>query len=167
MRRMKRKSRFPATLSLLLALFASIQTSDGQEVKLALTPEMVINQSERGNPQAMVDEQELIGDPPAGEPQSTWKINSMYWRTFPYSAHIDLGTKRNLSSLRIFDTFNSGNLVISTGEPGNWRDATTLAIRLPDGKNVTDAATGEPLDVKDGKLILSMYPCQLRAVHVQ
>jgi len=93
----------------------------GQEVKIRLTPDMVVNEAERGNPDAMVDEQELIGDPPSGQPESTWKINSQFWKTFPYSAHIDLGTERDLSHLWIFDTYNNGELVVSVGKPGDWR----------------------------------------------
>lgn len=122
MGQMAKKSRFLVVTALPAALFASSQTGHGQEVRLALTPEMVINESNSGNPQALVDVQELIGDPPAGEPKNTGKINSKYWRTFPYSAHIDLGMRRNPSTLRIFDTFNLGKLAISAGEPGNWRE---------------------------------------------
>jgi len=115
-------------LSILLALALSLASGTqvcGQELRIRLTGDMVVNETERGNPEAMVDEQELIGDPPSGKPESTWKVNSRFWKTFPYSAHVDLGTERNLSHLWIFDTYNHGELVVSAGKPGDWREVLT------------------------------------------
>ena len=117
--------RFLVLIAILWVNLGYNRSSCGQEVKLALTPEMVINETDKGNPEAMLDEQELIGDPPSGEPESTWKVKSQDWKVFPAAAYIDLGSERNLSSLRVFDTFNSGKLVVSAGEPGNWREVTT------------------------------------------
>jgi hypothetical protein len=111
-------------LALLLfsaALVAARPATGAEETRVVLTPDMVLNEAERGNPEAMVDEQALIGDPPSGEPENTWQIKSNYWNTFPYSAHVDLGRERNLSSLWIFDTYNHGELIVSTGEPGAWK----------------------------------------------
>ena len=94
-----------------------------EEIKLDLTPQMVVNESDKGNPEAMVDEQELIGNPPSGKPESTWNVPSNYWKAFPYSAYVDLGKETNLSNLWLFDTYNVGKLTISIGTPGNWREA--------------------------------------------
>lgn len=110
-----------ATPSLVLA---------AEETRVALAPHMVVNEAERGNPEAMVDEQDLVGDPPSGEPESTWKVKSNYWKTFPYSAYVDLGSRRNLSSLWIFDTYNVGELVISAGEPGAWEEVFTHETKV-------------------------------------
>ena len=93
----------------------------GQETRIPLDPKMVVNERDRGNPEAMVDEQARIGAPPSGKPESTWKVNSKYWKTFPYSAYLDLGQERNLSSLWLFDTFNNGELVLYAGTPQKWQ----------------------------------------------
>jgi hypothetical protein len=42
-----------------------------------------------------------------------------------------------------------------------------VTITLPSQGAVTDAATGQQLNASDGKLTLSMYPCQLRALRIQ
>ncbi len=109
-------------MSLLAASVGSWSAVSGQEMRLTLTPGMVVNERERGNPEAMVDEQEQVGDPPSGQPESTWKVNSQYWKTFPYAAYLDLGRERNLSSLWIYDTFNNGEMIIFAGTPGNWHE---------------------------------------------
>ena len=106
----------------LLAWNCSLSTALSQEIRVTLTPDMVVNERERGNPEAMIDEQDKIGDPPTGQPESTWKINSKHWKTFPYGAYLDLGHGRKLSSLWIFDTFNHGELIVHAGTPGNWKE---------------------------------------------
>lgn len=122
---------FSTLLVLVLSLASGMHvTVRAREVKIRLTADMVVNEAERGNPDAMVDEQELIGDPPSGKPESTWKINSQFWKTFPYSAYIDLGTERNLSHLWFFDTYNHGELVVAAGEPGDWRGADPRNTRI-------------------------------------
>ena len=83
----------------LLAAGGIVAPALAQEVKVQLKPEMVVNESELGNPQAMVDEQQLIGDPPTGKPENTWKVNSRFWKMFPKSAYVDLGRETNLSTL--------------------------------------------------------------------
>lgn len=100
---------------------------NAQTVRLNLTPGMVFNELGEGNPEAMVDEQDAVGDPPSGEPQNAWSINSRYWQNNqPLHAHLDLGRVRNLSSLWIYDTFNVGPLQISVGEPENWNTVKTV-----------------------------------------
>ena len=37
-----------------------------QEVRIRVTPEMVVNEAPFGDPAGIVDEQELAGDPPSG-----------------------------------------------------------------------------------------------------
>jgi len=91
------------------------------EVRVPLLPKMVVNESDRGSPEAMVDEQAAIGDPPSGNPTSAWRIESRFWKNFPYSAYLDLGRNRHLSCLWLFDTHGIGELVVSAGEPGRWR----------------------------------------------
>ena len=101
--------------------------ADAQTVRVPLTPDMVAGQSDSGNPEAMVDEQAVVGDPPTGTPENAWSVNSKFWNNKePLHAHLDLGRVRNLSSLWIFDTFNIGPLTISSGEPGKWTPLTTV-----------------------------------------
>jgi hypothetical protein len=45
-------------------------------------------------------------------------------------------------------------------------DKENVQVQLPAGK-VTDAATGEAIESADGKVTLTMYPYQLRALHVE
>ena len=107
-------------------LFAfTLGTLPAQEVRLELRPDMVVNEAEVGDPAGLVDEQQCIIGPPAGKPSSIWKINSRHNKTFPYSAHVDLGAVKNLSVLWLFDTHNKGDVVISAGEPGAWRPVAT------------------------------------------
>ncbi|MDP7251589.1 MAG: hypothetical protein QGF00_18420 [Planctomycetota bacterium] len=86
---------------------------------------MVINEADVGDPAGLVDEQDKIIGPPAGKPDSIWKINSFHNKKYPFSAHIDLGEEKNLSKLWLFDTHSSGQVVISHGKPGDWKKLTT------------------------------------------
>ncbi len=42
-----------------------------------------------------------------------------------------------------------------------------VTVTLPTKGKVVDAATGKPLDVRNGKMRLSLYPCELKAVHIR
>jgi hypothetical protein len=42
-----------------------------------------------------------------------------------------------------------------------------VAITLPANAKVVDAATGKSLTVANGKLQMSLYPCELKSVHIQ
>ena len=42
-----------------------------------------------------------------------------------------------------------------------------IQVTLPQTGKVTDAAAGQAVPVQDGQIILSMYPCQLRALRIQ
>ena len=46
-------------------------------------------------------------------------------------------------------------------------DKREVMVTLPARGTVTDAATGEGMAAADGKLKLSFYPCQLRAIHIR
>jgi hypothetical protein len=118
----------------LLCLFAlwgvislpALADPDLTEHRVRLDPSMVVNESDQGDPAAIVDEQDQIIGPPAGNPGQTWQVPSRVWREQGQaSAYIDLGRERNVSTLWIYDTNGKGDLVISAGEPGNWREVTT------------------------------------------
>jgi len=86
---------------------------------------MVRNLSEVGDPAGLVDEQKLIIGPPVGKPSSIWRIESRHNKTYPHSAYVDLGAEKHLSTLWLFDTHNKGDVVISAGKPGAWREVAT------------------------------------------
>ena len=101
----------------------------GQESRVALDPKMVTNESTVGDPAGLVDEQRLIIGPPVGEPTTGWNINSKHNKTYPYSSYLDLGTEKPLSKLWLFDTHNHGDVIISVGQPGEWRKIATYDCR--------------------------------------
>lgn len=95
--------------------------------KLDLDPSMIINESGAGNASALVDEQELAGDPAnnnTGNPKSNW-TNVDKWLT-TYSAVIDLGAPHYLKDLYLFDS-NGGSTAGEVhvrgyvGEPTDWQ----------------------------------------------
>jgi hypothetical protein len=45
-------------------------------------------------------------------------------------------------------------------------DKQQVTITLPSSGKVSDAATGEAISASGGKVTLSLYPYQLRALHV-
>jgi len=112
----------PCTALLLAGLLGAL---NAQETRLELRPSMVVNEADVGDPGALVDEQRQIIGPPAGKPSSIWRINSQHNKTYPYSAHIDLGSEKNLSTIWLFDTHNKGDVVISAGKPGAWNKVAT------------------------------------------
>jgi len=111
---------------MLLGAFCLPSLLLGQETRVRVAPEMLVNEVPFGDPSGIVDEQELAGDPPSGAPESHWDVSSRFNREFPVSAYIDLGTPRNLSAVWIYDTFNIGDLTISYGTPGKWKELVTF-----------------------------------------
>lgn len=96
-----------------------------QEFRVELKPPMVVNEVSWGNPAAMVDEQEGIGNPPKSQPKTLWETDWTHAKDFPASAYLDLGQERPLSALWVFDTHNIDTLDIAIGEPGKWRKLTS------------------------------------------
>jgi hypothetical protein len=93
-----------------------------QELRVELKPTMLVNEADVGDPSGIIDEQREIIGPPAGKPSTAWELNPKYWKQFPFSAYLDLGEAKNLSSLWLFDTNDKGDVAISVGEPGKWRE---------------------------------------------
>ena len=85
-------------------LYSGALRGYAQQLRVELKPTMLTNEAEVGDPSGLIDEQREIIGPPAGKPSSTWELNSKYWKQFPFSAYLDLGEKKNLSSLWIYDT---------------------------------------------------------------
>jgi hypothetical protein len=112
-------------LVLIAALLAGPVHGFAQEIRVELKAEMLTNEADVGDPSGLIDEQREIIGPPAGKPKTTWELNSKYWRRFPFSAHLDLGEEKNLSSIWIYDTNGKGDVVISAGRPGQWAEVAT------------------------------------------
>ena len=124
------------TFATLLLLAASLATA--QEVRVPLSPQMIRSSSELADFSGLADEQDLVGNPPTGKPQRGWSVPSQHGKKFPFSATIDLGQSRNLSTLWVYDTNGKDEFVVSAGEPGQWRAVTNYDcgsylrwVRLP------------------------------------
>ncbi len=96
-----------------------------QQRRLELDPDMVTNEAEFGDPAGLVDEQRDIIGPPVGAPTMMWQVNTRHNKEYPVSAHLDLKEARNLASLWLFDTHDTGEVVISSGAPGKWTPVAT------------------------------------------
>lgn len=99
--------------------------ADLPETRVRVDPSQVVNESKVGDPTGLVDEQDQIVGPPAGNPTGNWDINSSQNKNYPFSSYVDLGKERNLSSLWIYDGNGNGKLVISVGKPGAWKEVLT------------------------------------------
>lgn len=99
--------------------------SQAQSHRVAIQPGMLTNEAGFGDPSGLVDEQREIIGPPAGTPSRVWQVHARHNREFPVSAHLDLGEDTHVSSLWLFDTHNTGEVVISSGSPGQWEPVTT------------------------------------------
>lgn len=123
---MMKWNRFLSTAAAWLALLAGgLASSRAQEYRLELQPAMLVNEAGVGDPSGILDEQRQIIGPPAGKPTTTWQLDAKAWGKFPLSVYLDLGESKNLSSLWLFDTNGTGDVVISVGEPGRWREVAT------------------------------------------
>ncbi|NQU19733.1 MAG: hypothetical protein HQ567_00510 [Candidatus Nealsonbacteria bacterium] len=107
-----------------ILLAFTIQAS-AQQLRVELKPTMLTNEAKVGDPSGMIDEQREIIGPPAGKPKTSWELNSKYWKQFPFSAQLDLGRQKNLSSIWFYDTNGKGDVTISAGAPGKWTQVAT------------------------------------------
>ncbi|MGD8238109.1 MAG: hypothetical protein PVH68_06120, partial [Armatimonadota bacterium] len=120
--RIGRCPRAPEALVILLTLCASAGSAAG---RLPLTPSMVVNESEVGDPTVLVDEQDLVGDPPRGSPETRWAVGGQHYGKFPLRAYVDLGTVRHLSAIWLYDSNGVGDFRVSYGSPGEWTELFT------------------------------------------
>ncbi len=116
---MKRRFTKIVLLAACIGLLTAMRVS-AQE-KVTLYPYMVVNESGEGDAGLMVDEQDFAGDPLSGnanEPSTKWSTG--YDVSYPLSAYIDFGQSLDLTHVFIFDYNNVSDLVVESGEPGNW-----------------------------------------------
>ncbi len=86
---------------------------------MELNPSMLTNEAEVGHASGLVDAQQLeIIGPPAGKPSTAWELNAKYWNQFPFSAYLDFGVERHLSSIWLYDTNGKGDVAIGAGTAG-------------------------------------------------
>lgn len=97
--------------------------------RVMLDPSMITGSNPKADPKALVDEQDAIqGDLPGSTPTTGWKVPGGK-DSFPAHAVIDLGKERLLQSVWIFDTNGSGQLVIASGSPANWKEEATYETK--------------------------------------
>jgi hypothetical protein len=121
-------------LAALLSTVGSTQVGCAQEkpasqpatleatVRVPLKPDMIRSESEAADFSGLVDEQNIIGDPPTTSAKTTWKIPSQQWKTSnSFAAVIDLGQERHLSSAWLYDLNSSGDITFYAGKPDDWR----------------------------------------------
>jgi len=118
---MNRKWKWSLAAVLCTAGCAHAQTIPEQTVRVALKPDMIRSESELADFSGLVDEQDAVGEPPAAEAKTPWKINSKYAKQFPFAAVIDLGQERHLYAAWLYDTNGAGDMALYAGKPGAWK----------------------------------------------
>ena len=88
---------------------SAFATPPGQ-FRLRLEPSMITASAPQADFAGLVDEQLDAGDPPAGKPETGWKIGSQHNGAFPFSATVDLGRDVPLATLWIYDTNSKGDV---------------------------------------------------------
>jgi hypothetical protein len=133
---------------------------------------------ERAGPYCMMAEARAVahGDPTAigylvgsnfgrGFPEYVRAFNANYLALPALPSRVVKGAAADAEVVvRRIDTEKHGIwvAVVNTG----LRARRYVAVTLPAGK-VTDAVTGQPVATADGKVTLSLYPCQLRSFRVE
>lgn len=93
--------------------------------KIVLDQSMILNETVYGDATKLIDEQSKVGNPATGDnerPESTWNISYNRKDFLPFSAVIDLGKYYSVTQIYIYDAEGKGELVISTGEPFQWKE---------------------------------------------
>ncbi len=103
-----------------LAASLSFATPPGQ-YRLLLRPGQVTASPAGADFTGLVDEQQEVGDPPAGEAVTGWKAPARHGETAPLQATVDLGQETALATLWIYDLNNTGDVTIHAGRPGAWQ----------------------------------------------
>ena len=103
---------------------ARAQTVDSAEtMRIPLSPAMMKSESDKVDFSGLIDEQNSIGDPPAGKPTNGWK--SLPGGKLPAAVVFDLGSEKPLASVWLYDTNGIGDTVFSAGAPNNWKPVAT------------------------------------------
>jgi hypothetical protein len=90
--------------------------------KLDLSKSILVNENESGNPEALIDEQEIAGDPlnkKSGNPKTLW-FTGWGESDHPASVFINLRNPATLSAVYLRDINDIGTFKIEAGTPGHW-----------------------------------------------
>ncbi|MGB0930759.1 MAG: fibronectin type III domain-containing protein, partial [Chitinophagales bacterium] len=99
-----------------------------EESKIPLDPSMVVNESDLGEPENLVDEQEIAGEPATssgGSPATTWTTPLENNTIYPIHAYIDLGQPYIVTKVFLRDVIGQAPMTVSYGYPGHWTEAFT------------------------------------------
>ena len=117
-------------VKLLCALWLVLMAVSAQaaEQKIALTPDMVINETGLGNAALLVDEQAQVGDPAGGKAQVPKQPFFPGWTAWYYPAHVvlDLGAKHHVTRVFLYNETGQNELVLSSGTPLAWKPQTIM-----------------------------------------
>lgn len=130
---------------------SAFATPPGQ-FRLRLEPSMITASAPQADFAGLVDEQLDAGDPPAGKPETGWKIGSQHNGAFPFSATVDLGRDVPLATLWIYDTNSKGDVKIEVGGPDAWREVATYDC----GKY--QAWAGIPIEAESRQVLYLLRP---------
>lgn len=108
-----------------LAILLAASRLCAQEARIALNPLMIRSSSEHADFSGLGGNQDFTPGTTNAAPKRGWDVSAQYWKEFPYSASLDLGQPRNLSSLWFYDTQGTGQWTVAVGEPGNWKTILT------------------------------------------
>jgi hypothetical protein len=107
--------------ALVLVLFVPSMASD----RIRLSEDMLINLSGQRPAVELVDEQDIAGDPRAGDAQQPKTVYSNGWINaklyYPLSVVIDLGVVHDLTEICFFDVEDQGVLAIDYRDADTWK----------------------------------------------
>jgi hypothetical protein len=105
-------------------------TQPPTEIRIPLTPAMVLSEEAQGDSSLLVDEQSISGDPTTagkgGKPKNPYFTGwGNTWR-FPLHLVINLGQERDVSRLFFYIETGGGEIKFSYGKPFAWSAETTI-----------------------------------------
>lgn len=121
-------------LAIIISFFG-ISINLNSQTKITLTNEMIINEKAFADAYALIDEQNIAGDPlnspgTAGAPSTSfqsWKDPQLYH--YPITAIIDLGTDYNITGICTYEPSGIGTYSVSHGVPfGTWTQLYTESV---------------------------------------
>jgi len=127
-----------------------VQATPPGQYRLVLRAEHIVTVTPGMDFTGIVDEQLDAGDPPAGKPVTGWKATPAHDRKFPVQAVIDLGKVEALATLWIFDSNNTGDMGIYSGQPDAWQEVATYDCKMYQGWATV------PLDITTRYLMLEL-----------
>lgn len=109
---------------IILSIFISFSICAAQ-TKISLTEANIVNISAKGNPSALVDEQDSAGDPSSGSGGNPATVYTNGYEGqqlfYPLEIVVDLYAKHDLTSLYYYDINGSDTIWVYAGSPKSWR----------------------------------------------